>query len=95
MSEDKRYRDEHAPIPPSVVIIGAPIGNPDGSLLSVDHRESQMARLRQRVAELEATIARSGMDISCCKLCNKMVVCIPDGLPMCDACAAEEEKRQA
>lgn len=37
--------------------------------------------------ELAEAIARSGMDISPCMNCGLRVVCIPDGLPMCEACA--------
>jgi hypothetical protein len=30
---------------------------------------------------------RSGLDVSPCKLCEVTVICIPDGLAMCKACA--------
>lgn len=41
--------------------------------------------------ELRAAIDRSGLDISLCRGCGKVVVCIPDGLSnMCEACACKE-----
>ena len=36
-----------------------------------------------------AAIERSGFDVSHCMDCGEMVVCIPDGMPMCEACAAK------
>ena len=30
---------------------------------------------------------RSGYDISPCTVCGDPVVCIPDGMPMCEPCA--------
>lgn len=35
----------------------------------------------------EAMIKRSGLDVSPCKDCGEVVVCIPDGLPLCKSCA--------
>lgn len=35
--------------------------------------------------------ARSGFDISPCGMCSKLTVCIPDGLPVCDACGKRED----
>lgn len=55
---------------------------------------------RQRIAEqivknsntagalLEA-IERSDLDVSPCTGCGRLVVCVPDGLCMCGACALE------
>jgi hypothetical protein len=39
-------------------------------------------------------IDRSGLDISECRHCNQLVVCIPDGMSnICEACAEQEAKR--
>jgi len=32
----------------------------------------------------------SGLDVSPCIACSRLVACIPDGLPMCEACAKKE-----
>lgn len=44
----------------------------------------------ERESELKAAIFRGGYDISPCKYCSKDVVCIPDGLPMCEPCALKQ-----
>lgn len=36
-----------------------------------------------------AAIERSGFDLSHCMDCEEMVVCIPDGMPMCERCATK------
>jgi hypothetical protein len=36
---------------------------------------------------LDLLLARSGFDLSPCMHCGITVVCIPDGLPCCEACA--------
>ena len=36
---------------------------------------------------LDLLLARSGYDLSPCTHCGITVVCIPDGLPCCEACA--------
>lgn len=39
-------------------------------------------------------IKRSGLDMSLCRSCNALVVCIPDGLSnWCEACAEKEASR--
>ena len=54
------------------------------------HYRSLAART---VASLEASLAlvaaidRGGYDVSPCMICQELVVCIPDGLPMCRHCA--------
>ncbi len=54
------------------------------------HYRSLTART---VASLEASLAlvaaidRGGYDVSPCLICQELVVCIPDGLAMCEACA--------
>lgn len=35
-------------------------------------------------------VESGGFDLSPCGACGRPVVCIPDGLPMCDRCAREE-----
>ena len=37
--------------------------------------------------ELWAAIERSGYDVSPCLICQELVVCVPDGIAMCEACA--------
>ena len=34
-----------------------------------------------------AAIDRGGYDVSPCLICQELVVCIPDGMAMCEACA--------
>jgi hypothetical protein len=36
---------------------------------------------------LVAAIDRGGYDVSRCRICQQLVVCIPDGLAMCKQCA--------
>ena len=36
---------------------------------------------------LVAAIDRGGYDVSPCMICQELVVCIPDGLAMCEQCA--------
>lgn len=41
--------------------------------------------------ELLDAIERSGLDVSLCQCCSRMVVCLPDGMSnWCEACAAKE-----
>ena len=35
-------------------------------------------------------ILRSGFDLSPCRICGLPVVCIPDGLPVCEKCGRAE-----
>ena len=37
--------------------------------------------------DLWAAIERSGFAVSPCRICNQLVVCIPDGLAICRLCA--------
>ena len=52
--------------------------------------ESEVMDLRRHRDELALAIEIAGMDISPCGKCCLPVVCIPDGLPMCQRCAEEE-----
>ncbi len=42
------------------------------------------------IDRLRACIERSGLDVSPCMICGEPVVCVPDGVPMCEECAAKE-----
>lgn len=42
-------------------------------------------------SELTRAIERGGFDLSTCLRCGELVVCIPDGLPMCEGCAGDEQ----
>ena len=48
--------------------------------------EKTVASLEVALA-LVAAIDRGGYDVSACMICQELVVCIPDGLPMCRQCA--------
>ena len=39
---------------------------------------------------LKDAYERSGLDVSPCLKCEKDVVCLPDGMPICDDCADQE-----
>lgn len=43
-----------------------------------------------KCAELLRAIDRAGFDVCPCRLCGDPIICIPDGLPMCPACAEAE-----
>lgn len=43
---------------------------------------------------LMRAIERGGFDLSPCIRCGELVVCIPDGQPMCEGCAGEEHAEQ-
>lgn len=49
--------------------------------------------LQKKLLCLVQAIERSGLDISPCMRCGEPVVCIPDGLPMCKACATADWQR--
>ncbi len=39
-------------------------------------------------------LERSGLDLSLCANCSKLVICLPDGLSnWCEACAMAEQRR--
>lgn len=40
--------------------------------------------------DLARAIERGGFDVATCLRCGELVVCIPDGLPMCEGCAGDE-----
>jgi hypothetical protein len=41
--------------------------------------------------ELIRAIERGGFDLSQCMRCGELVVCIPDGQPMCEGCAGDDD----
>lgn len=81
-----------APLPESLPLIG-------GWSQAVPSRDELM-RVRKKVGDrtvaalevaltIVAAVDRSGLDLSNCTDCGSMVVCIPDGLAMCEACATK------
>lgn len=44
--------------------------------------------VREQVVALQNAVSDGGYDISVCMTCGKPVVCIPDGMAMCEACAS-------
>jgi hypothetical protein len=45
----------------------------------------------EAILEVDA-LRRSGLDISPCMACGLPVVCLPDGLTMCEDCARKENQ---
>ena len=43
---------------------------------------------------LHDAIDRGGYDVSPCGSCGDPVVCIPDGLPLCESCALKESSNE-
>ena len=41
---------------------------------------------------LESAIDAGGWDLSPCGMCGTAVVCLPDGLPLCEDCARKESE---
>ena len=72
-----------------------------GDVIELEHAErnthgkiyvpKEMLVYAVRCSILMEAIERGGWDISPCGDCGRPVVCIPDGLPMCEACAKESE----
>lgn len=46
-----------------------------------------LIRATDELNELKAAIERGGFDLSPCMTCGQAVVCVPDGMPMCEGCA--------
>lgn len=70
---------------------------------AVIHHDSMMAELAFLRAEVERlrnqaslfkiymeALDRSSFDMSLCRVCGQPVVCLPDGLAVCEPCAKEE-----
>jgi hypothetical protein len=49
-------------------------------------RRKEAAREMAKLRDTSEAYQRSGLDISPCMKCGKAVVCLPDGMPMCQAC---------
>lgn len=45
--------------------------------------------LAKWIEDIEAAIDGGGLDVSPCRGCSRSIVCLPDGLPMCESCATE------
>lgn len=50
--------------------------------------------MQSREQMLDNAIKAGGWDISPCGSCGQPVVCLPDGLPMCESCAVKESNEQ-
>ena len=57
------------------------------ALLTGKNLSLSLLSLRYSCSQL---LKRSGLDISPCKSCGESVICIPDGIPMCKACAGKK-----
>lgn len=60
----------------------------------IEKLKNQTIELNQKNDALLAAISRGGSDISPCRVCGEPVVCLPEGLCLCDACSAKEEDEQ-
>jgi hypothetical protein len=49
-----------------------------------------VAKLQREIEALLKALQAGGMDIAPCKSCGQPVVCIPDGLALCRACAEKD-----
>jgi hypothetical protein len=58
------------------------------NLEKIKHKPGALLHL---VETLVQAIHDSDMDLSPCRLCGKAVICLPDGLALCRACAATAE----
>lgn len=69
--------------------------DPDEAARLVSERLAAVAEMEANaldvsVEELKAALARGGFDVSPCMSCGEAVVCISDGMPMCESCAKNE-----
>ena len=70
------------------------VSGKDAELMAKDRYEVAVALIEQRgeldqLRDYKAAIDRGGWDISTCRDCNELVVCLPDGFPMCESCATK------
>lgn len=70
------------------------VSGKDAALMAKDRYEVAVALIEQRggldqLRDYKAAIDRGGWDISTCRDCNELVVCLPDGFPMCESCATK------
>jgi predicted RNase H-like nuclease (RuvC/YqgF family) len=62
-------------------------------LLAENHQlKANLAECETEWDALRFAISRGGLDISPCSGCGETVVCLPDGLPYCEACAKKLEE---
>ena len=59
----------------------------DGSLVSPLLRRAQAAEAE--VERLRDAITAGGFDLSPCRMCGRTIVCVPDGLALCESCAKD------
>lgn len=59
-----------------------------------DRENAGQVNDQSREEMLDNAIKAGGWDISPCGMCGTPVVCLPDGLPMCEACAVKESDEQ-
>lgn len=69
--------------------------DPDEAARLVGERLAAVAEMEANeldvsVEELKAAIERGGFGVSPCMSCGEAVVCIHDGMPMCESCATNE-----
>ena len=53
----------------------------------IAHGGLTTAKAFEAALALVAAIDRGGYDVSACMICQELVVCIPDGIAMCEECA--------
>lgn len=56
-----------------------------------EHVQSLMIAHQHALTDVAQAVADSDMDVSPCSMCHKPILCIPDGLPCCEACAKKED----
>lgn len=54
------------------------------------HTATLMNEAADLIEALQTAIFDGGFDLSPCRVCGKVIVCIPDGVPVCETCAAKE-----
>lgn len=57
------------------------------------HVENLMFANEWMIARVLTAVAGSDQDVSPCRFCSTPILCIPDGLPCCEACAKQEASR--
>ena len=58
---------------------------------TIEAAKQAVSELHQMIGFLYGAITRSGMDLSPCKSCGELVICIPDGLALCKDCAEKAD----
>jgi len=46
---------------------------------------------RQEIERLRGAITAGGFDLAPCRLCGRTIVCVPDGIALCESCVKKEE----